>query len=115
MRVRVRRVCTHMTRVIGLVGITSLVPLPAVAAGPASSGTTRGIKASMERIVARDVAAKPAREPLVREARQAGAPGGSPGFFRTGPGVIALAVMAAGTGYAIYSAQHDRIHSAGKK
>jgi hypothetical protein len=29
--------------------------------------------------------------------------------------MIALAVVAAGTGYAIYSAQHDRIHSAGKK
>jgi hypothetical protein len=29
--------------------------------------------------------------------------------------MIALVVAAAGTGYAIYSAQHDRIHSAGKQ
>jgi hypothetical protein len=115
MRIRVVRSCKSMTRGLWLVVITSLVPLPAVAAGPASKETPRGISASMERIVAREVAAKPAREPVVREARQAAAPASSAGFFRTGPGMIALAVMAVGTGYAIYSAQHDRIHSAGKK
>jgi len=29
--------------------------------------------------------------------------------------MFAIAVMAAGTGYALYSASHDRIHSPGKQ
>jgi hypothetical protein len=29
--------------------------------------------------------------------------------------MIAIAVMAAGTGYALYSASHDRVKSPGKK
>jgi len=40
---------------------------------------------------------------------------GSPSFFKTPVGIAVLAVFAAGTGYAIYSTTHDRIHSAGKK
>lgn len=39
----------------------------------------------------------------------------SSSFFKTRTGVVIAAVMIAGTGYALYSAQHDRIHSAGKK
>ena len=34
---------------------------------------------------------------------------------RTKPGVLVLVVMIAGTGYALYSAQHDRITSPAKK
>src|SRR5262245_39319071 len=113
MRVRVMRSCKLMRRALWLVVITLFVPLPAAAGDIPSNGAATGVKASMERIVARDVAAKPAREPVVRGTRQGSAPGSSPGFFRTGPGMITLAVMAVGTGYALYSAQHDRIHSAG--
>jgi len=32
-------------------------------------------------------------------------------FFKSKAGLIVIAVVAAGTGYAIYSASHDRIHS----
>jgi len=35
--------------------------------------------------------------------------GASSGFFKTRTGALVLAVMAVGTGYAIYSANHDRI------
>jgi hypothetical protein len=114
MRVRVRRVCTHMTRVIGLVAITSLIPLPAFA-GDAPTGKPMTIKASAAQIVARDVAASPARPARVREERQGTTSTNSTPFFKTTPAIIALSVMAVGTGYALYSAQHDRIHSAGKK
>jgi hypothetical protein len=69
----------------------------------------------MQRMVARDVAATPAPKMAARDDRQSSGAGSSPGFFKSGPGMIALVVMAAGTGYALYSAQHDRIHSAGKK
>jgi hypothetical protein len=36
-------------------------------------------------------------------------------FFKSRPGMIALTVMAVGTGYAIYSASHDKITSPGRK
>jgi hypothetical protein len=35
-------------------------------------------------------------------------------FFKSPIGIAVLATLAVGTGYAIYSAQHDRIHSPGK-
>ena len=47
--------------------------------------------------------------------RQTSPAGSSPGFFKSGPGMVAIAVMAVGTGYALYSASHDRIHSPGKQ
>jgi hypothetical protein len=39
----------------------------------------------------------------------------SPAFFKTRTGILVAGVMAAGVGYAIYSTQHDRIHSPGKQ
>ena len=103
-------------RALALGIITALIPLPAAAAGDTATKAPPApkIKASMEQIVARDVAATPARKTVVRADRQAGSTG-STGFFRTGPGMFALAVMAVGTGYALYSASHDRIHSPGKQ
>jgi hypothetical protein len=35
----------------------------------------------------------------------------SASFFRTPLGLAVIAVVGAGTGYAVYSAKHDRIHS----
>ena len=40
---------------------------------------------------------------------------GSPSFFKKPAGIAVLVTLAAGDGYALYSTQHDRIHSAGKK
>ena len=96
--------------------VTALIPLPAAAGDTATNAPpTPTIKASMEKLVVRDVAATPVRKAIVRKDSQAGAAGSSPAFFKTGPGIVALAVMAAGTGYALYSASHDRIHSPGKQ
>ena len=103
-----------LPRAVLLAVIIALVPLP-VAASNGADAKTPTIKASMERIVARDLNAAPASSAAVRAARQGQNPGDSPAFFKSRPGMIALAVMVAGTGYALYSAQHDRIHSAGKK
>jgi hypothetical protein len=110
--VRIRSWCGRMIRAATLVVMTALIPLPVVAADTATTKSPPTIKASMERIVARDIAAAKA---IARADRQGGSPGSSPNFFKTGPGMIALVVMAVGTGYALYSAQHDRIHSAQKK
>ena len=96
--------------------ILALVPLPVAAADDAAQAkTTSNIKASMERIVSRDIASAPVASSLARPARQGQTPGSSSGFFKSKPGIIALVVMAAGTGYALYSASHDRIHSPGKE
>ena len=97
--------CGRMMGALSLCIITALIPLPAAASDTATnSPEAPKIKASMEKIVARDVAATPVRKTVVRKDSQAGSSGTSPGFFKTGPGIVALAVMAAGTGYALYSA-----------
>ncbi len=95
--------------------LLALVPLPVAAADDAQAKTTSNIKASMERIVSRDLASAPVASSLARPARQGQTPGSASGFFKSKPGIIALVVMAAGTGYALYSASHDRIHSPGKQ
>jgi hypothetical protein len=112
---RVRKACKQMTRVIGLVAITTLIPFPAIAGDTASAKPGPTLKASVARIVARDVAAASPRAVNAREDRQGTTSTNSTSFFKTRPGIIALTVMAVGAGYALYSAQHDRIHSAGKK
>lgn len=116
MKRRTRSWSGEVMRAVLLVVIAALVALPAAASdATTTTGKAPVIKASMERIVARDLRATPDRPVVVRSARQGQSAGSSPGFFKTRPGMIALVVMAAGTGYALYSAQHDRIHSAGKK
>ena len=95
--------------------VLALVPLPVSAGDGAQGKSTTNIKVSMERIVARDIASAPVTSSLARPARQGQAPGNSAGFFKSKPGIIALVVMVAGTGYALYSASHDRLHSPGKE
>lgn len=114
MTVRTRSWCGRMTRAAGYVVIAALIPLPAAASDTATTPSPPTIKASMEKIVVRDVTAKPVRKDVAR-ADQGSSAGSSPGFFKTKPGIIALAVMGVGVGYALYSAQNDRIHSPGKK
>lgn len=73
------------------------------------------LKASMEQIVVRDLSDRPAPSTAARAARQSPQANQSTPFFKSRPGMIAVAVMIAGTGYALYSAKQDRIHSAGKQ
>jgi hypothetical protein len=112
MRVWIKRSC-H--RVLWVIIVTALIPLPVVAGDTPTDKRAPSLKESAAQIVARGVAAAPARPSATRDARQGSASTNSPSFFKSRPGMIALAVMAAGTGYAIYSAQHDRIHSPGKQ
>lgn len=103
-----------LPRAVMLAVVVALVPLPVAASDAKPAPKAKTIKASMQEMVARDVAAAPAR-PAARRAEQAGQSKESVGFFKTKPGMIALAVMVGGVGYALYSSQHDRITSAGKK
>ena len=115
MRVKITACRSCLARAGLFAMILALVPLPVAAADEAAHGkSTTNIKVSMERMVARDIASAPTAS-LARPARQGQAAGNSSGFFKSKPGIIALVVMAAGTGYALYSASHDRIHSPGKQ
>lgn len=64
----------------------------------------------MKKIASTDA---PTLRNAARAARQTPQRDGS--FFKTRAGVVALAVMAIGVGYAIYSTQEDRIKSPGKE
>ena len=116
MTVRIKAWRGRLPRAGLLAVILALVPLPVAADdGAAPAKRTSNIKVSLERMVARDIASAPVSSSLARPARQGQAPGSSSGFFKSKTGIIALVVMAAGTGYALYSASHDRLHSPGKQ
>lgn len=104
-----------VARAVLLAVIAALIPMPVTAADstkPASNART--IRASMQDVVAREVA-KSSAVRSVRRAQQNNPSTESGSFFKTAPGIAALMVMGAGAGYAIYSASHDRIHSPAKK
>lgn len=103
-----------LPRAVLLAVTAALVPLPVAASDTKPAPRPKTIQTSMQEMVARDVAAAPARL-ATRRAEQSSQSKESVAFFKSRPGVIALAVMIAGAGYALYSAQHDRIRSAGKK
>lgn len=104
---------------VGLLVLTAaLIPLPVAASEAAPAQTTSTVKTSLHEAVARE-AVKAAKAPIARtterRADKGSADKGTMAFFKTGPGIAVLAVMAVGTGYAIYSANHDKITSAGRK
>lgn len=92
------------------------VPLPLLAAERVAPLPAQPLKTSITKHAAREVlAAAPKSE--TRSAKQS-APQRTPqsgGFFRSPAGIACLAVLGAGTGYALYSASHDRIHSVARE
>jgi hypothetical protein len=109
----------------------ALIPLPVSAAGPAppagpaaspsvGAPEARPLRAAIEKLDSRDLERKPtaagaATHRLGRSAQSADTVKQSPTFFKTGPGIAVLAVIAAGVGYALYSTSHDRINSPGRE
>ena len=81
---------------------------------PASPAKPKSIQASLQQAAAREVAKAPMTRKATNRAAQDNPAKQSGGFFKSGPGIAALAVLAAGTGYALYSVRHDRVHSPGK-
>jgi len=116
-----------LPRAVLLAVIVALVPLPVTAAEngkpPAKPSSLREAAAT---IPPRDLAVvktsdSPQRSsqtmtrPAFRRSEQASNPTTqSSSFFTTPTGIVVLSALAAGVGYALYSAQHDRIHSPGK-
>ena len=102
--------------------VAALPPLPLAAAGEQTASTSsaavkpKTIQAAVNAAAAREATVAPApRAKTAKRANQSSTDKQSTSFFRSGPGAIALAVMAVGAGYAIYSASHDRITSPAKK
>jgi hypothetical protein len=106
----------------------ALIPLPASAAGgsppakrvaveTARAPEPRPLRAAIEQLDSRDLQtpSKPVEKAPRRSAQGADTVKQSPAFFKTGPGIAVLAVIAAGVGYALYSTSNDRIHSPGKE
>jgi hypothetical protein len=109
-------------RAVPLALAAALIALPAAANAandvPATvqAGKTKSSQVSLRQVAAREASRTPlARTTAPRRAAQATAAKESRGFFKTPAGAVALAVMAVGTGYAVYSASHDRITSPAKK
>ncbi len=99
-------------RVLVLALIVAALPLPAMAGQPGQPTATPGLRASIAPAVRSVVATMKAPAKVAREqGTDAKAQLESKSFFRTGPGIAVIAILAAGTGYAVYSAKHDRIHS----
>lgn len=101
-----------LARLVALAVVIALCPLPALAGDQGQPvEKTPGIRASAAAVAARaPLAAKPAAV----QGPSAG-PNRSASFFKTPLGVVVLAAMAGGVGYAIYSTQNDRITSPAKE
>jgi len=98
-----------------LVVTIALAPLPALAGEPSppAAKAPPGIRASLAKLDLTERIAAP-RPPTARK-QQAGQDDlRSASFFKSPLGIVVLATLGVGAGYAIYSTQHDRIHSAGK-
>jgi hypothetical protein len=105
-----------LPRAVLLAVAVTLVPLPALA-GDTGQAAPQTLKASVAKIVAREAAAstlaRTAQAPQGRTADKSEL--GSASFFKKPAGMICLAVVGAGTAYALYSASHDRIHSVARQ
>lgn len=107
------RSCPVMARRLTTAGVmTALLTLAAAPAMAASPNPTGPVSFS-PRAIAKVVAASESTPSGARAARaakttpkQATASGS---FFKTRTGLLVIAVMAVGTGYAVYSAKEDRI------
>jgi hypothetical protein len=110
-----------LRRAVFVALVAALPPLPVAAASDqavpaASTAKPKTLQSAVHAAAVRESAVVAApRAKAAKRADQSGASKQSPGFFRTGAGAVALAVMIVGSGYAIYSASHDKINSAGRK
>ncbi len=85
-------------------------PMAAAAADPAAPASINlkaavAKAASTERLAPNTTAREQTAQPGTAMAPE------SKSFFKTPLGVAVIAVVGSGTAYAVYSAQHDRIHS----
>ena len=99
-------------RVAALGVMIVLAPLPIAAAETSQPAPPLDLKAAVQRIVATERLASIPAAPARDRTQSGGATNlQSPSFFKTPLGLAVIAVVGTGSAYAVYSAQHDRIHS----
>lgn len=103
---------SRVARVVALAMIVALCPVPTFAGPPGTPEKATPIRSSAAKIAAA-VRLEPAAPAAQATTGAAGT--GSPSFFTKPVGIAVLAALTAGVGYALYSAQHDRVHSPGAK
>ncbi len=89
-------------------GSAPIVCLAGPPPGPPSSSSQ--FAASIDKAVQHE-AGQLAKASPAAAAQQSAASPSSGGFFKSKAGMITIALMAAGTGYALYSTSHDRVKS----
>ena len=103
-------------RAMLLVVTAALLPAPVMASETGPASKTTSTRTSLHAAVAREAAKLATTGTVVaRHDEQATGTTRGSGFFKSKPGMIALVVMGIGTGYAVYSAQHDRVKSPAKQ
>ena len=89
--------------------IVALAPLPLAAAESTLPLPSIDFAAAVRKSVAAERLTKASPAQTARPADAAVLQ--SPSFFKTPLGLAVIAVVGSGAAYAVYSAQHDRIHS----
>lgn len=104
-----------VARVLVLALILGVVPMDCFAGDPpkAPSASPSTLSASIDRAVRSEVAniGKVAPRVLKQAGASATASQSSPSFFKTKAGIVSMVLLAAGTGFAVYSVSHDRVSS----
>ena len=105
----------HFRRLVGIGVMTAFLATVFVPAMAASQAQPTDSNLFSNKSIEKVVASTKAPEAVKRASNDA--PKTTPqatksgSFFKTRTGVLVLAVMAVGTGYALYSVKEDRIHS----
>jgi hypothetical protein len=92
------------------VGLTFVAP-PAFAATPAPGPLAAAAAAKVESAPAEALVQAAQAAPAVQAAPAAAASTGDKPFLKTTKGVLALALLAGGLGYTVYSFSNDRVSS----
>jgi hypothetical protein len=99
-------------RVFALALIVAAIPLPSLAEETKKPTPAPGLRVSIARATASSgVTLSQATPSTAPDRSQLD----SKSFFKSPAGMLVLAVVAVGTGYAVYSTGHDRIHSVVRK
>ena len=113
MRLQVRT-SRWISRVLVVALIITATPLPTLAGEP--PGPPAPVPApTLSELVKQAAAVTPIAPARAQTATAGKTDFGSPSFFKKPAGIAVLVAIGAGVGYALYSTQHDRIHSPAKQ
>jgi hypothetical protein len=107
-----RRTCSRIVAGGMTIALAS-VPL-AAAAADSTAPPTINLKAAVEKAASRERLASSATERAQTAQQGTAMAPESKAFFKTPLGLAVIAIVGSGTAYALYSAQHDRIHSSAR-